>query len=53
METSLANVMEFWVKNYKFPENTHLHRWEWFINEQTGRVMFKIAVADGPDPLAP
>jgi hypothetical protein len=52
MEADLSAVMQFWVKAYELPENTHIHRWEWAWNPTTGRVMFKVFVSDGPDPLA-
>ena len=52
LEADLADVMRFWVQAYGLPENTHIHRWEWAWNPVTNRVMFKVFVADGPDPLA-
>ena len=51
-EASLENILTFWVEQYEIPANTHIHSWEWFYNPHTKRVMFKMFVADGPDPLA-
>ena len=51
-ETRLENIMKFWFENYELPANTHIHSWEWFLNPYTKRVMFKMFVVDGPDPLA-
>lgn len=51
LEASLNDVMRFWVEQYQFPPNTHIHRYEWFWNPMTGKVAFTVFVADGPNPL--
>lgn len=50
-EADLGYVMGFWVKQYKLPPNTHLHDWKWTWNPETQTVVFKLFIADGPDPL--
>lgn len=51
IEASLGDIFDFWMKAYELPKDTHIYRWEWFINPDTKRVVFKVYVADGPDPL--
>jgi hypothetical protein len=52
METSLQNIMEFWVKNYDLPEGLRIYDFQWFVNPYNNRVVFKITTTDTPDPLA-
>lgn len=52
LEASLETIMEFWVKAYKLPEGHRIHRYEWFMNTKTDRVMFKVFTTDRPDPFA-
>jgi hypothetical protein len=50
-ETSLENILDFWVKHYELPEGQRVARWEWFIHPQSNRVVLKLHITDRPDPL--
>ena len=52
-EAHLDDVMRLYIDQYKLPPNTHLHSWEWAWNTDSKTVIFKMFVADGPDPLKP